>query len=519
MSIPHDYEIKEYHSPPSQQEVSGVLNKIYTFAKSKSTGSAEDSWYDFKCKLYGSNENDEIRKDFAAMANSGGGYIIIGISDDLRVVGVQEPFEENRFHQVLGTRGKISRHPSWIHVEGTFQDKRVVLIKVRPSPPDSLIWVSRGNSKGIPIRRGSTTEWLTDPEYFAFLQKKAIQLPDEFALDPSNTGVFSIVNSSKMGDSFEWKLKKEIYRVLAPRVDRPSPAIYPYERIIPIPFANPMVYKLKRYSRHENWSGNIEDLRAVIAEVEKRFSETYRIANSNWSIPTGEDNEFLKFVSGVSASSLVKNLSTISQSQDEISFFWVLSSGFVFSIVTGGMFKNSAFLHIDAQMTATPNSTPFLHIEGNEVNAIPLPVQEESPFEDIGREFSKIDNELFLDEPPDALLEKEAHVKIESVLGGPRKINPRFPSHFTGNLVLATVTKNTEKSAGWAISCFDPIIAYIRTHGRFTRYDKEVVMLGYEMTWLPYRTLGETSVPILFNIDIGVNQISTLKERPQKIGS
>ena len=515
MSIPNDYEIKEYPWPPTQQEVSDVLSKIYDFAKTKMSSQREDSWYDFK-SIYapGGNENNEIRKDFAAMANSGGGYIIIGICDDLKVVGVQQPFEENRFHDVLSARNKISTHPIWKHIEGTLQNERVVLIKIQPSPSNSLIWVSRGQSKGIPIRNGSTTTWLADPEYFAFLQKKAIQLPDEFALSPSNTGVFSLINSNKIDDKFEWKLNKEIYSIMGPKEDRVSPAIFPNERIIPIPFANPMVYQLKRYSRNESWSGNIKDLKRMIIEIENKFSEIYRIGNSNWTIPTGEDNTFLKFVSGVSASSLVKNLSTVFQSEDQGSFSWVISSGFVFSIVTGGIFKDSAFLDINSQMTANPNSTPFLHIEGDTVVTIPLPVHEESPVENIGKEYSKIGSELFLDNPPYKLLEKEAHAKIENILGGPRKINRQFPFHFTGNLVLASVTKNPEKTAKWAISCFDPLIAYVRAYGKFTRYDKEVIILGYEMTWLPYRKLQNRLVPILFNIDIGVNQISTLKARP-----
>ncbi len=68
----------------------------------------------------------EIAKDVCAMANTNGGYIIIGVSDDKRIVGVKEGAEE--IYKIIS---EIKPPVSLKIFEKVIEEKRVVVIEVR----------------------------------------------------------------------------------------------------------------------------------------------------------------------------------------------------------------------------------------------------------------------------------------------------------------------------------------------------------------------------------------------------
>ncbi len=90
------------------------------------------------------------------MANSDGGYIILGFDDNLNVLG-SNGFDETRFHSVLSANNKISPFPKWNNINCKFRNKEVILIKINPLTSDKLIWVMMGKVKRFPTRNGSHT--------------------------------------------------------------------------------------------------------------------------------------------------------------------------------------------------------------------------------------------------------------------------------------------------------------------------------------------------------------------------
>ena len=514
MTIPNEFQISDENMRNNSKELTEVTQKILDLAKGK-TGDKEDTWYDFKLKYEtGAKSNDEIRKDFAAMANSGGGYILLGVSDDLSVIGLNGSFDESRFHQVLMDSTKISFHPRWNHGSVDYNGKTIFLVKIAGTIPTNPVWVVIGDRKGFPMRYGSHTNFMADSYYFAILQKETIQLPENFRLDPADTGLYSVVDYAKVGDCVDWALDMDIYQKLRAPNDYTGTEIYPYERIIPIPFSNPRVFSVVRYGRDEYWGGSFESLKEIIPDIEKGFRDQYGIGNSFWTIPIGRDKKKLAFRTGVSAKELVRNLLSTLKDQKYGSFAWSVSSGFVFALVIGEKSEDYVSLHLNFEMTAIPNGTPILHFSNNTIQPILAPLYE-NPTRKIGViQYRPAQHELWVDSPPDSLLEPEAHGNIEALLGGKRKINQTslFPM---GNLAIVHLVSNESRIQEWPLSCFEPMIIDISSYGSYTDSSKEISLLSCEMTWDVYRSIGRTEVILLFNARVGVNQASNLKRSPR----
>jgi Putative DNA-binding domain len=138
-------------------------------------GVTEQPDLDWKSAGYGSpgNEWDELAKDVAAMANTGGGLIVLGVRDEhntaaaLRLgtpVALSDP-EENSYRQQIFSR----THPpvqgvSFDRLRGNDDGEQAVAIHI-PASLDAphLIYKDRQRALfGAPFRDGTGTNWMAE---------------------------------------------------------------------------------------------------------------------------------------------------------------------------------------------------------------------------------------------------------------------------------------------------------------------------------------------------------------------
>jgi len=126
----------------------------------------EDDDLDFKGAPY--KDGDELGKDIAAMANTRGGVLVVGIEESNRVASALAPIvvsddEERRLHQLAA---------EWVAPVPGFRIREVAgpspglgyyLISV-PRSVNRPHAVRKSQRLGYPVRRGTTTGWLSESE-------------------------------------------------------------------------------------------------------------------------------------------------------------------------------------------------------------------------------------------------------------------------------------------------------------------------------------------------------------------
>lgn len=135
-------------------------------------GAQESQRIEFKSQFYGSggNENAELAKDLSALANTEGGLILFGINEvakddtgELCPIQIDETFDA-RMRQVISST--VSPHLPfscwWLRSEpdGT---NGVMVVHV-PRSPFAPHAISQSKELSYPVRRGTTTAYLREPE-------------------------------------------------------------------------------------------------------------------------------------------------------------------------------------------------------------------------------------------------------------------------------------------------------------------------------------------------------------------
>lgn len=132
---------------------------------------AESAALDWKRSLPSSDSEslDEFAKDVAAMANSGGGYLVYGVEEDrgrgtaskLGVVDISER-QQNRLRAVAASR----IHPLVPGVRflalSLGSAAEGVLVVVVPPSADAPHVIGSESRLGVPYRDGSTTRWMRE---------------------------------------------------------------------------------------------------------------------------------------------------------------------------------------------------------------------------------------------------------------------------------------------------------------------------------------------------------------------
>jgi hypothetical protein len=136
----------------------------------------EDSDLDFKAKMYGTSDSErrDLASDVAAMANSAGGVIVLGVEENEHAQAAAAPgiaISDEVERRVLQVTAGISPAPA-VAVRRIALDKAepghgFVLIMVQRSLAGPHAVVVNATSLRYPVRHGTTTRYLSAPEVAA----------------------------------------------------------------------------------------------------------------------------------------------------------------------------------------------------------------------------------------------------------------------------------------------------------------------------------------------------------------
>ena len=138
----------------------------------------EDSDLDWKLQynLNSPSEKAELRKDVCAIANylyqtGGHGYLVIGTNDSGIPIGVNPTdYPETTIQQIVTSQ---TDPPPIFHVHHVvYANTNLVIIDIQRSTAGPHQVVQNTRPLGFPIRRGSTTDWMSTNEVFQAMQTR-----------------------------------------------------------------------------------------------------------------------------------------------------------------------------------------------------------------------------------------------------------------------------------------------------------------------------------------------------------
>jgi predicted HTH transcriptional regulator len=130
---------------------------------------AEGKTIDYKRDL---SSHKKIVEDAIAFANSAGGKIIIGITDDYEIVGVKDPLlEEERICNILSDSIAPRLLPDVEMV--THNGKTLLILEIFPSSLKPHYVINKGSDDGVVVRVGSTNR-KADANLIAELRRTAL---------------------------------------------------------------------------------------------------------------------------------------------------------------------------------------------------------------------------------------------------------------------------------------------------------------------------------------------------------
>lgn len=130
---------------------------------------------DYKSKLYGSSDKDkrDAATDVAALANTAGGLLILGIAEDDQARAESAPgvslseAEERRIRQIVGSQVVPLPVLDFLHIEAVPESGHGLLLIAVPRSPLAPHAVIVNDGLRYPRRNGATTRYLSEPEVAA----------------------------------------------------------------------------------------------------------------------------------------------------------------------------------------------------------------------------------------------------------------------------------------------------------------------------------------------------------------
>lgn len=153
------------------------------------TEAAEDTDLDFKRDLYGSSERDKraLATDIAALANTSGGVILIGVAEDDQARAADAPGvalgdgEQLRMAQIIA--GNVVPVPRFEvrplpEPDDAAHGFYALLVERTPAAPHAVVV---GDGFRYPRRNGASTRYLTEPEVAQAYRDRLAGLADQQA--------------------------------------------------------------------------------------------------------------------------------------------------------------------------------------------------------------------------------------------------------------------------------------------------------------------------------------------------
>jgi hypothetical protein len=194
----------------------------------------EDADLDYKSVLYGNKDSDkrDLAGDVAAMANAAGGILILGIEEDEHARAVAAPgivlsdAEVRRMTQVVaGLTVPMPQFDIFSVPSAASPDHGWYVIVVARSPlAPHAVTVNEGLR--YPVRNGTTTRYLTEPEVAAAYRRRALGDRDlterldavartgKTSLDPAIPWIYMTATPELRGDM---QMTREVYEAFRAR--------------------------------------------------------------------------------------------------------------------------------------------------------------------------------------------------------------------------------------------------------------------------------------------------------------
>ena len=223
-------------------------------------GTAEAGWVDFKESPYVLDADRgrwELAKDVAAMANAGGGLIVLGIAtsretyDTHDVASELKPFARSLVN-VDAYKGVLTgwvvppQYPSfqWFEAHDS-GDRHFLTITVKALPPgEGYALVRRtiaGDGKeirsfGVPVRRGDDTEWLTAERLQSLIGRRLTEG------GPAGGAAAAAPASTDRPEVVKARANEAVQRLERTQEWQEEPVLYWQSRVLPAPPALPDLY-------------------------------------------------------------------------------------------------------------------------------------------------------------------------------------------------------------------------------------------------------------------------------------
>lgn len=501
---------KEFKITDISQVDLNFLNRLLSYLKNNKS---EDTWIEVKGEYGKKDKPCEIRKDFSCMANSGGGYILIGVSDgpNFEVIG-SDDIDEKKVRMILGDSAKITAFPNFKTKKVSIKvGKNIIVIYIEPAIDFSPIGVKDKRESFFYYTRNnlrSDCTQMSNLDVLSIIYRFSEKIPAQLQLDLKNSGFINLNGTISNGKSVNWSLDNKIYDL---KDDHGKPLFYRYHYLIPVPYFNLENFRFLKYGYTENWSGDLAESLTILKEIQEKFSIHYGIGYSYWTLtPISFGNSpSLQYTTGISFEEILRVISERREKYGSLSALWVISSGVHLAMIYLSLSNNKAQLQLHFRYSKIPNNKLFPHVQEYSVEMMPISVYElpELVPDYNCKLFSK---DSFLDEPPDELILNFDDYTIKGYLGGYRNgTKPILPLISNLSVLDSDIKPDIQNPP----SLFRPIIGRINSHGSRTNFEKPVKITGYRLEIIKLPSYySEPLIPVIFGLSIDLNQESKYRK-------
>jgi hypothetical protein len=362
----------------SDEDLVSIVDQVLHFANGNPQGQ-ERTIYDFKESLpyKKREEKDEIRRRFAAFANTMGGLFIVGVVDrTLQVQGIPQAslIDLAALTQILSDRNTI-RPPIGGSCHSRVVTYHGVTLQILEIPASDELVEVKDTRRGEWIswcRRNNTIDRMTLDEEMRKHSKNVLSLPAHLKVDLDKLGIYSTPNS-KPGLKVEWDLRAQgkLYDFLK----------IPYGHLLPLPFPTVSCpIDRKAYMATSRYLGEGKEIGDMLDQIEKTTQSIYGVGFEVWTVSIAGAKVYTedhRYASGTGATSLTSTIHELIGRQPHVRFGWGIFTGSVLQLVTGFVDSSHFSIVISSFLNSIPNGFEFLSVSPKgRVMVARLPVHE-----------------------------------------------------------------------------------------------------------------------------------------------
>lgn len=486
-----------------------VFRSILDDARKNKSVASENDQLEFKQQLNLEDE-DELRKDFAAFANTAGGLLIVGVDKSVAVKGIHDRIDDDRLRQVLSAKTWVQPPPEYSARTIVDSGKCIVLFGIRRSPVP--VKVRRRGTWRTFCRYGGTVRDISPDEFMQRFHPGVWKTPERFKMSPETLGVYDL-EGNRTSSVVRWSIGNQ--RRLFEWLELPY-----FQTILPVPaHVEHLTRTGKMYMTGASWRGTKDELfgyEGILANFEEAldsnigFMSSFWTATKVWLPALGATQEY---VTGCSIRDLDVMLSS---NTGRWAFAWAVSAGSAMYLIDARIGEDLTHLSMSAFIRFIPNDFQFASFDADgNVAMMKLQVTEETPFEEKSWA-SRVPEQLNLDMPQDNLLISRPAGRIESYVGGPPKSRTNgLVFRASGLTLLELLSGNNAlgEDVPPLVGNASRIFCRLSSGPMELNDVEEVRVTGLKCKATAFSDFFEELIMVPFDISVDVNQLSIHKLR------